>query len=212
MAPGFALANQGYDVWVGNIRGNIYSNPDLNPRVRQFWNFSIDEMIAYDLPDAFTYIHNATQKKIHYVGHSQGTMIMFGALSERNPAIRSVLASFSALGPVAYIENMESNLMKQTCKPKFLSGLQALGIEQLFYTNQNVHSILSDLCIVDNTLCKMSLTEISEKNNTDNNVDRMKVIMGHFPGGSSVKNMEHFAQNYRSGKFCKYDYGAKKNQ
>ena len=97
---------------MGNIRGNIYSNPDLNPKVRNFWNFSIDEMIAYDLPDAFTYIHKITEKKIHYVGHSQGTMIMFGALSERNPAIRSLLASFSALGPVAYIENMESKLLK----------------------------------------------------------------------------------------------------
>ena len=60
-------------------------------------------MIDYDLPAAFEYIHNVTKKKIHYVGHSQGTLIMFGALSQKNIAIRSLLASFSALGPVAYL-------------------------------------------------------------------------------------------------------------
>lgn len=36
--------------------------------------------------------------------------------------------------------------------------------------------------------------------------------MGHFPSGSSVKNMDHFDQIIKSGKFRKYDYGATKNQ
>jgi len=39
----------------------------------------------------------------------------------------------------------------------------------------------------------------------------MPVIMGHFPAGSSLKNMDHFEQIIRKGKFGKYDYGAKKN-
>lgn len=39
----YLLADKGYDVWMGNARGNTYSrqnihyNPDLNPK--QFWNF-----------------------------------------------------------------------------------------------------------------------------------------------------------------------------
>ncbi len=35
--------------------------------------------------------------------------------------------------------------------------------------------------------------------------------MGHFPSGSSLRNMDHFEQIIRSGKFAKYDWGAKKN-
>jgi len=97
------LANQGYDVWVGNSRGNFYSSPLINTRVKSFWDFSFDEMAKYDLPAAFEYIFNLTQQKIHYIGHSQGTMIMFAALADGNNVVKSHLASYSALGPVAYL-------------------------------------------------------------------------------------------------------------
>ncbi len=36
--------------------------------------------------------------------------------------------------------------------------------------------------------------------------------MGHFPSGSSLRNMDHFDQIIRKGKFAKYDFGAKINQ
>jgi pimeloyl-ACP methyl ester carboxylesterase len=45
-----------------------------------------------------------TNKKIHYIGHSQGTMIMFAALAEKNSEIKKLLASYIALGPVAYLD------------------------------------------------------------------------------------------------------------
>lgn len=39
----------------------------------------------------------------------------------------------------------------------------------------------------------------------------MPVIMGHFPSGSSLKNMDHFEQIIRRGKFARYDYGEEIN-
>ena len=41
-APAFILANKGYDIWLGNIRGNRYSNYALSPNVRDYWEFSFD--------------------------------------------------------------------------------------------------------------------------------------------------------------------------
>jgi len=37
----FLLADQGYDVWLGNVRGNSYcrSHVKLSPRNRDFWQF-----------------------------------------------------------------------------------------------------------------------------------------------------------------------------
>jgi lysosomal acid lipase/cholesteryl ester hydrolase len=35
--------------------------------------------------------------------------------------------------------------------------------------------------------------------------------MGHFPSGSSMKNMNHFQQIIKEQRFAKYDYGKKMN-
>lgn len=47
------LADQGYDVWMGNARGNKYSHAHLtkDPNHADFWQFSIDEFALFDLPD-----------------------------------------------------------------------------------------------------------------------------------------------------------------
>jgi pimeloyl-ACP methyl ester carboxylesterase len=81
------FANAGYDVWLGNSRGNKHSrkhtkfNPDKDAA---FWSFSFQHMADYDLPAVFTYINNITNQSIHYIGHSQGTMQMHIALSKQN--------------------------------------------------------------------------------------------------------------------------------
>lgn len=63
-------------------------------------------MSKYDLPAAFKYICNVTGfEKIDYIGHSQGSMIMFIALAERNEAVKSRLKHFIAWGPVIYVSN-----------------------------------------------------------------------------------------------------------
>jgi len=48
-------------------------------------------------------------------------------------------------------------------------------------------------------------------NNTVNNLKRLPVIMGHFPAGTSSKNMLHFQQFVLKGEFKEFDYGEKKN-
>jgi lysosomal acid lipase/cholesteryl ester hydrolase len=49
----FYLVERGYDVWMGNARGNKYSQSHLtkNPNNADFWEFSINEFALLDMPD-----------------------------------------------------------------------------------------------------------------------------------------------------------------
>ena len=72
-------------------------------------------MANYDLPAAFKYITRVTAKKIHYIGHSQGTMIMFIALSKQISVVKDNILSYHAFGPVAYLSH-QSKIMKSIAK------------------------------------------------------------------------------------------------
>jgi len=48
----FRLIEKGYDVWLGNNRGNIYCRKHIKYTTddHQFWDFSFYELGKYDLP------------------------------------------------------------------------------------------------------------------------------------------------------------------
>lgn len=103
---GFELSKRGYDVWMGNTRGNIYSrnHTKLDPeKDKIYWDFSFDEFIAYDVPAVVDYVQETTNSsKVGYIGHSQGTAIMFGLLSTQ-AKYNSIIEPFIALAPVTTV-------------------------------------------------------------------------------------------------------------
>ena len=60
---GFELAKRGYDVWLANSRGNTYSRKHvkLSAQEPQFWDYSFDQMIKFDLPATIDFILNKTR-------------------------------------------------------------------------------------------------------------------------------------------------------
>jgi predicted alpha/beta hydrolase len=80
----FILSDAGYDVWLGNMRGNAYSRDHAKMLVTNstFWAFSFDQMAKQDLGAMVDYtLNKGKQKSLYYVGHSQGTLTMFLKLS-----------------------------------------------------------------------------------------------------------------------------------
>uniref|UniRef100_A0A5F8GWW6 Lipase n=1 Tax=Monodelphis domestica TaxID=13616 RepID=A0A5F8GWW6_MONDO len=96
----FILADAGFDVWMGNSRGNTYSrkHATLSTNSKEYWAFSFDEMVRYDRPASIDYIVKKTGQKIYYVGHSQGTLLGFLAFSTLPQLAQKVKASY-ALAP-----------------------------------------------------------------------------------------------------------------
>jgi predicted alpha/beta hydrolase len=71
------LARAGFDVWMGNNRGNIYSMSHIkySPKEKEFWDFEFEQMGTYDQPAQINYILENTkaEKLAAYIGHSEGT-------------------------------------------------------------------------------------------------------------------------------------------
>jgi lysosomal acid lipase/cholesteryl ester hydrolase len=44
VAPAFVLSRAGYDVWLGNSRGNKYSKDHINKKIKNkaYWSFSFE--------------------------------------------------------------------------------------------------------------------------------------------------------------------------
>lgn len=58
LSPAFLLAEAGYDVWLGNNRGNKYSKEHLylKPTSKEFWDYDWEEIGTYDVPAMTDYI------------------------------------------------------------------------------------------------------------------------------------------------------------
>jgi len=113
----FVLANQGFDVWLGNNRGSKYSlsHKTLDPNDKddkpRFWQFSFEQMGIYDLPAEIDYVLGVTgQEKLSYVGHSEGTTQMFIGASLNQEYFKSKVNLFVALAPITRIGHVKSSL------------------------------------------------------------------------------------------------------
>lgn len=110
----YLLADEGYDVWMGNARGNRYSrkhnvyDPDGDRTDRRnFFDFSWHQTGSIDLPAIVDLIlANSQFKKMHYVGHSQGTTVFF-VMNSLYPEYNEKFISMHALAPVAFWNNQD---------------------------------------------------------------------------------------------------------
>uniref|UniRef100_A0A8D0C1X4 Lipase n=1 Tax=Salvator merianae TaxID=96440 RepID=A0A8D0C1X4_SALMN len=193
----FMLADAGYDVWLGNSRGNTWSRKhiSLSPTSREFWAFSFDHMAKYDLPACIDFVVQKTgQEQVYYIGHSQGTTIAFIAFST-NPQLAAKIKMYISLAPVATVKHAKTPLAKLSLLPdaqiKLLFGTREFLPKTYFGTivaagfcSQNVLApICSNLLFI--------LCGFNEKNL---NMSRVDVYTAHAPAGTSVQNMIHWKQ------------------
>ena len=204
----FILANLGYDVWLGNNRGNKHSrnHKTLDPnKDKTFWNYSFHEMGIYDIPAVLDFIKKQTGvNKITYIGHSQGTTQMFAGLSRKLDYYKSVLNGFIALGPVTNLKNIGSSFLKVVAKTNLDALFKIIGINELLDSNKSVEKLQLVICKNVGILCTGLLSLIADANVTDDDMDRFLVFVGHFPSGTSLQSLIHYADNIRNGWFVEY--------
>nr|XP_045733704.1 lysosomal acid lipase/cholesteryl ester hydrolase isoform X2 [Mirounga angustirostris] len=196
---GFILADTGFDVWLGNSRGNTWSrkHKTLSVSQNEFWTFSYDEMANYDLPASINFILNKTgQEQVYYVGHSQGTTIGFIAFS-RIPELAKKVKMFFALAPVASVSFSTSPLCKLGGLPEFLLK-DMFGVKEFFPQSTVLKWLSVHVCshVILKELCGNAFFLLCGFNERNFNMSRVPIYVAHSPAGTSVQNILHWGQTY----------------
>ncbi|KAM4702680.1 lysosomal acid lipase/cholesteryl ester hydrolase-like [Rhinophrynus dorsalis] len=211
---GFILADAGYDVWMGNSRGNTWSrkHKTLSPKEDAFWAFSYDEMAKLDLPAVINFIIKKTgQEQIYYVGHSQGTTIAFIAFSSM-PELAKRIKFFFALAPVATVKFSKSPLAQLGVFPEFLVK-EMFGVREFLPHSFLIKYLATHFCshkVLDH-LCANFFFLLCGFNEKNLNMTRVHVYSSHNPAGTSVQNMLHWGQAVKSGELKAFDWGYRGN-
>ncbi|BGP42182.1 cholesterol esterase [Rhodotorula kratochvilovae] len=120
----FWLLEQGYDVYLSNIRTNFgmphRTYPKSDPR---YWAWGVKEIAMYDLPAIVDYVGKKTGLKPAYIGHSQGCGTMYLALSRGvRPDLGNKISCFISLAPAVYagpcLRHFPFSLMRKFAKSR----------------------------------------------------------------------------------------------
>ncbi|XP_071056613.1 lipase 3-like [Onthophagus taurus] len=212
---GCKLVNAGYDVWMGNARGSMWSlkHKKYNRRSKQFWQFSFHEIAIYDYTAEIDYITNITgHYKMFFLGHSQGSTGFFILAAERpdyNERIRLAIL----MGPTAYT--------KHNTNPVVLSAADNIEYIQAILEYMHLYDLPSSRFLSSflRTMCSSPLRYLCsaylilamgyDMEHIDQRL--LSAAISNLPGGVSFQILTHYGQIYKSRRFQKFDFGPKEN-
>lgn len=211
IALAYQLANDGYQVFMGNFRGSKFSmkHRKLDPLSREFWRFSFDEHGSLDLPAIINYVLFLTERtSLFYVGHNQGSTALLALLSSR-PNYNNKIIQAHFLAPIAFMDYPHPILSFGSIEYEETTRL--LGSYNFFSLVDLTKRIVDNYCAetIPGGLryCVRLWEFIFGRNQVETEIDP-KILLDipeFISPTASVRQFTHFLQMFHSGKFQSYN-------
>lgn len=170
IALAYYLADNGYDVWMGNARGSKHStnHRSLSIDSGEFWNFSWHEIGFYDLPAMIDFMLMTTgSSKAFYVGHSQGTTSFVVCMSSR-PDYNQKIIRAHLMAPAVFMSYLPHPFVRATAgevKNGFFGNYKYLNFGQFYELSEMFSGVFCDVRSVTTLpLCRNIILAIVGQN------------------------------------------------
>ncbi|XP_011296882.1 lipase 3-like [Fopius arisanus] len=215
-ALAYLLSDAGFDVWLGNYRGNTYSRSHiyLTPEFHEFWDFSWHEMGIYDMPAMIQHVYNYRKLPLIYIGHSVGTTALF-VMAANRPDMHDKIRLAICYAPVAIVTHWKSPVRFLAPFARTFEFLSVItGYKEILSRNPASNLVSRWLCSwlrIQQAVCETIIFSQVGPDYSELDLDIIPNLVAHFPAGSSSKALLHYLQVHNSGQFRAYDYGIRKN-
>ncbi|GMT01711.1 hypothetical protein PENTCL1PPCAC_23885 [Pristionchus entomophagus] len=223
-SPAFILADQGFDIFLLNLRGTTYGKrhmtltPDFGSK---FWQYTVDEQANYDCTAAIDKVLEVTgQKSTYWIGNSLGTILGFMTLAD-NPEYNSKIKSLHQVGPVGTVHTVKGLtrfglFWYRTLKPIVDWYRKTLGSHEILPQWPWLYRPLGQLCkgglpFLGPEICYDLFFFLMGPPAKTFNMSRAATYLSHFPCGSSSWNFLHLAQLVTRGKVEHMDHNPEEN-
>ncbi|CAG5013318.1 unnamed protein product [Parnassius apollo] len=153
--------------------------------------------------------------KINYIGYSQGGGTFLMMNSER-PEYNDKIGVGILLEPATRLTYTRSQLFRlildyYRANLPYLYQVGTYEALPLGGTEQEIAAFVCKDYVLADTVCRKFLSLIDSFHPGSIEAETIRVLMGHFPAGTSVKNMAYYGQALNVDVFQKFDYGPSRN-
>ena len=202
-SPAYSLSERGYDVWLGNIRGNRYSRHSNSSYFQEhnLWNYSVQDIGLLDTRPTIQYILNYTgNEKLAYVAYSQGNTQIFAAMSIDPVFFKQRVSAVFSIAPVLRFGGRNYLFVVLACL-RVENIFTYFGVKQFFPYTYELSRLLYAVVYYFKPFGRFLTQLVSDGEGSLYNDEKLPVLFSHFPDGPSMKIGGSHFQNLREEEF-----------